>query len=760
MKFSRRKFIQTTALASTVVALGPNHTSAVATETTEAEGRSSIGAGGWSPRELKRKPNIVMVILDDVGFGDLGCYGAEHKTPCMDQIAADGTRFNNFHVTALCAPTRACLLTGRNAHAVGVGNIAEWGRDHPSYKGWIREDAATLAEILRPEGYSTLATGKWHLTPLGDQNGTGPFDHWPVQRGFDRWYGFHSSAADHWHPEMFENTSAAYPEKTDDYHLSADLSDRSIAYVRDHIAANPDNPFFLHLAFGACHFPLHAPVDYIERYLGKYQRGWDAIRQERFEKQLKMGLVPKGSRMAPRNADVPPWEELSGDQQRIVARQQEVYAAFLEHTDAQIQRLVDFLKAEEQYNDTIFVVLSDNGASFGGPIEGRFDVRRVAYQKEKESIKELIESLDLQGTDQSFMGYSRGWAQVSNTPLKWYKADTYEGGIRTPLIMSWPNGKLPEGHIAEQYHHAIDLVPTLMDMINKPFPKEIEGEKILPIQGSSFAYAFDKPKATTRKTVQYFETMGDRAIWQKGWKAVTRHQFGVPFEEDTWELYHAAKDFAELNNLAKAEPERLQSLIALWFSEARRYGVLPMDDDRHKLHENSVPRRRSHYVFYPKITRLDRLSVPDIYSVDSRFRADVELSSNKAEGVIFAVGDSAAGYEWYMQDGYLVCTYVYIRNRKYKIKSTKRIPKGKHALGLEFHKTGKHSAKVTFSLDGETIASKEFPKMWPIYVLNSGLRCGENPHSPISREYKGSFPFTQQINRVEVEIDLKKEVKV
>ncbi|MEO1203723.1 MAG: sulfatase-like hydrolase/transferase, partial [Pseudomonadota bacterium] len=353
MSITRREFLKRSAGATTGAALSP---SALSDET-----RADTRDDGWRPRALEQRPNIVMIVLDDIGFADLGCYGAEHPTPHIDAIASGGTRFNNFHVTALCAPTRACLLTGRNAHAVGVGNIAEWGRpDHPGYRGWIRQDAMTLAEMLRPADYSTFAIGKWHLSSLADQNGSGPYDHWPTGRGFDRWYGFHGNAIDHWHPEMFENTSAAYPDKDDDYHLSSDLADRSIAYIGDHLAATPERPFFTYLAFGAMHFPLHAPADDIRRHRGRYDDGWDQVRAERFEKQLELGIVPAGTRLPPRNADVPAWSALTPDERFLAVRGQEVYAAFIEHTDRQVGRLVDFLKAEGVYDDTIVLVLSDN----------------------------------------------------------------------------------------------------------------------------------------------------------------------------------------------------------------------------------------------------------------------------------------------------------------------------------------------------------------------------------------------------------------
>ena len=469
MAITRRKFLQATAAATAVPGLGASELIAAAAEP-GTDTRDAL----WRQRSLPQRPNIVITVLDDVGFADLGCYGSEVKTPCIDALAAGGVRYNNFHVTALCSPTRACLLTGRNAHAVGVGNIAEWGRaDHPGYKGWIRQDAATLAEMLRDANYGTLATGKWHLSSLHDQNGAGPFDHWPVRRGFDHWYGFHGSAVDHWHPEMFENTSASYPDKSDDYHLSEDLVDRSIHYVADHIAASPERPFFLYLAFGAMHFPLHAPSDDIRRHKGAYDIGWDRLRAERFRRQLELGIVPAGTRLTDRNPDVPPWESLSPDQRRVAARGQEVYAAFLEHTDAQLQRLVDFLKASGQYDNTIMLVLSDNGAASGGPIEGRVDVRRAAYLGD-EPLDEMVAAIDTIGSDASYPSYSRGWAQAGNTPLKWYKADTYEGGIRAPLVMSWPDGELPPGRVLPQYHHVIDVVPTLLNMIGlgvKEFPR-------------------------------------------------------------------------------------------------------------------------------------------------------------------------------------------------------------------------------------------------------------------------------------------------
>lgn len=746
----RRQFLQLS--AAITAALSAPRVARAATNETHLE----RPATRWRPRLGIRKPNIVIAVLDDVGFGDLGCYGAEHKTAAIDAIAANGVRFNNFHVTALCAPTRACLLTGRNAHAVGVGNIAEWGRDHPGYHGWIRKDAATLAEYLRPDAYTTLATGKWHLSAIHDQNGSGPFEHWPVGRGFDRWYGFHGNAMDHWHPEMFENTVAAYPDKGDDYHLSNDLVDRSIDYIEDHLAATPENPFFLYLAFGACHFPLHAPADDIRRHQGKYDQGWDAVRQQRFERQRELGIIPDDARLAPRNPNVPAWSSLSTKQKQLAVRGQEVYAAFLEHTDAQLARLITFLKAENELDDTILVVLSDNGApGSGDSAAGILDVRRNAYYEE-ETLAELSERFDALGSDDSYGLYSSGWAQASNTPLKWYKSDTYGGGTRAPLIVSWPNGQIGSGRINDQYHHIIDLVPSLFEMINKPAPAELDQNIVLPLQGTSFAYAFDNPDSPTHKRVQYFETSGDRAIWKDGWKAVTRHTTGDKYASDVWELYRTEHDFSEIDNRADEHPRRLEHLVELWHREAERDNVLPMEDDLFKLYKEVVPKPRRRYTFYPGMTRLDRLSAPDLHSYSGTITAQVAIQNQRANGVILASGDSGAGYELFMQDGLLAFVYVYTRFERYSVRSENRIARGTRSLSIRFEKTGENSANVHLLADDKHIASLTLPKMWQIFSPNSGVRCGENRHAPISRDYESPFVFDQTLERVVVELDLPK----
>ncbi|MEM7082019.1 MAG: sulfatase-like hydrolase/transferase [Pseudomonadota bacterium] len=707
----------------------------------------------WAPRTLNRRPNILIAIVDDVGYSDFGCYGSELRTSCIDQLAEEGTRFNNFHVTAVCAPTRACLMTGRNAHAVGVGNIAEWGRDLPGYKGWIRQDAATLAEMLKPLDYTTLAIGKWHLSSIDDQNATGPFDRWPNGRGFDRWYGFHGNAMDHFHPELFENTVEVHPEKGADYHLSTDLVDHGIQYLQDHLIAAPQNPFFMYIAFGACHFPLHAPPAYIDRHRGKYGKGWEALRRSRYAQQQALGLLPSHASLAPSNPNVGRWEALSPDERRIAERGQEVYAAMLEHTDDQLKRIIDFLREEDQLDDTIVLVLSDNGAAVSSQPLGTLDLRRSAYL-DKETPAHLSAHLDAFGTEDSQCMYGPGWAQASNTPLRWYKGDTHGGGTRSPLVMRWPNGNVPADRIVGQYHHVIDVVPSLLEMINAMPPDRVNDAAALPLQGSSFAYTFDHPDAATNKTVQYFETSGDRAIWVDGWKAVVKHQFGESFENDVWELFHVDHDFCELNDLSKTHPDRLDALVKKWYDEAQRYDVLPMSDDLLGMYKAVVPAPRARHVFYPSMTRLDRLSAPDIFNFDSTLIADVSLTSDQTSGVLLASGDGSIGYEWFLQQGFVYFVYVYTRERVVTYRWPTRIGKGDHLIGLQLHKTSTHAASAKAIVDGAEVGQFELPSMWPIWAPNSGIRCGENRGAPISKAYDGDLIFEGTLNRVIVDIGL------
>jgi arylsulfatase len=758
MSISRRHLLRSAAMGAVLSGVactsntgGSGDQKASATDASKKKGApKSVNSKTQSPWPVKdgaKRPNIVVAIFDDVGFGDLGCFGSEIDTSAVDRLAENGVRYNNFHVTALCAPTRACLMTGQNAHRVGVGNIAEWGRALPGYRGYIREDVKLLPQYLKESGYNTIAIGKWHMSMVNDQDAMGPFDHWPMGRGFDHWYGFHGSAVDHFYPEVFRNQTQVHPDMTGDYHLSEDLANQAIAYVKDHKVATPDKPFFLYMGFGACHFPFHAPQSYIDKYKGQFDQGYDALRAPRLARQEKLGVVPPGTELSPRPDDIPPWASLPDDEKAFSLRTQQAFAGMLDHADDQLGRFVDALRDMGELDDTILIVMSDNGAGGGYHRAGALDVRRIAYIG-PETVGEKMRSLENVGGPQSNPLYSTGWSHLGNTPLKRRKGDTYAGGTRTPMIVHWPNGNLPTGKICSQYHHIIDILPTLADLT------EITPDYSQSLDGISLAYSLKSPDAQTKKTVQHFETAGDRAIWAEGWKAVTQHQKGDAFEDDVWALYHAEKDFSEVRDLAADNPDRLKSLISLWNKEAAANNVLPLDDDLDGLYAKVAPKPRSQYVFYPGQTRFNRLSAPDIYRYDFEVRADVALQSDRAEGVLLASGDSCAGYEWYMQDGFLHFNYVYTRENVYRFKSARRVPKGTQSLFLKGDVSGEGTGRLSMRAGQQSLGQFDLPNMWKTEALNAGIRCGENRGAPIVFPNKNIGPFEYGLTKITFDLAL------
>ena len=696
-------------------------------------------------------PNIVCIILDDVGFSDLGCYGSEIDTPSIDRLAAGGLRYNNFHVTAMCSPTRACLLTGRNAHAVGMGVIAEWSTGFPGYRGRITRRAAMLQEILSAHGYNTFAVGKWHLTPLTDATAAGPFGDWPLARGFDRWCGFHGALTDQWNPELFEDNHAI-DVAGDGYHLSEMLVDRAVAFVRDQQSVAPQRPFFLYVAFGACHFPHQAPCSYIDKYRGRFDDGWDAVREARLARQKRLGIVPVSTSLAPRNAGVAAWKTLSADERRVFTRLQEAYAAFLDHTDVQIGRLLAVLSTLGRLDDTLLLLLSDNGASPEGGSTGALNVRKhLAY--EPETVAEILTDIDLIGTARAFNHYPTGWAQTSNTPLKWYKKDTHGGGIRAPLIVHWPARIRDRGPVRTQYHHAVDVVPTVLDVLDIQAPTTYRGVCQLPIHGVSFAYSFDAPDQPTRKVTQHYEILGDRALWHRGWKAVARHDKGADFEDDRWELYHIDEDFAECHDLAETYAQQLRELIDRWWAEAGANQVLPLDDREYeRVAESLRARARSRYVFYPGMARIERLNAPEITDRSWSLAADVEIPAAGAEGVVLASGTRLAGYVLYLQKGHCVWEYVYSQDVRHLIRSVTTLPAGRVELRYEFTRTGPRHGHGALFVDGNRVGTAEIPKTWPVHGTTGGLYCGRDGGMPVSDAYTPPFTFTGTIHRVVVEL--------
>jgi arylsulfatase A-like enzyme len=519
-------------------------------------GDDGIHAPHWpeSPRPPEGAPNILVVLFDDVGFSDFGCYGSPIATPTIDALAARGLRYSSFHTTAMCSTTRAALLTGRNHHSVGVGCLANFDSGYPGYRGKISSEAGTLPEMLRPHGYRNYMVGKWHVVSLTETGPTGPFDGWPLGRGFDRFYGFMDAETDQFAPELVrDNTPIDAPATfAEGYHLSADLVDQSIRYLADHAADAPDTPWLLWLAFGACHAPHQAPRDIIEPYDAVFEAGWDVERERRLSRQKVMGLVPADTRLPSRNDGVRPWSDYSTDEQRVFIRLQSAFAGMLDNADRELARLVTFLEASGTLDNTLVLVLSDNGASQEGGAFGFADAMGP-YNARPEPIAEKLARLNDIGGPASHANFPLGWAMASNTPLRRYKQNTHGGGVRDPLVVSWPARIRALGEIRPQFAHACDLVPTLLEVIGLEAPATVAGVDQSRLEGVSFAASLADPAAPSKARPQYFEMFGHRGLWRDGWKAVAYHPPGLAFAEDKWELFNLDSDFSETDDLAEAE---------------------------------------------------------------------------------------------------------------------------------------------------------------------------------------------------------------
>lgn len=696
-----------------------------------------------------QKPNVVYIVFDDTGFSDFGCYGSEIETPHIDQLAGNGLRYNQFNVTPLCSPTRASLLTGRNAHSVGLGYIAEadLGPEYPHTRGRITPAAATLAEILKENGFNTYAVGKWHLAPAKEISAVGPFHNWPLEKGFQRFYGFLQGKTDQYEPDLvYDNHRVSRPNKSK-YHLSEDLVDHSIQFITDHVSATPENPFFLYLAFGAQHEPHQVFQEYIEKYKGVYDKGWDEIRKERFEKQKRMGIIPKSTELVPPNPGVQDWETLSKDEKKLFARLQETYAGFLTHTDEQIGRLLNYLKSVGQMENTLVVLLADNGANHQGMYNGSTNSSLFFNNLGEQNVEDMLERFDEIGKPNTEPNYPLGWAQAGNTPFKYYKGNTHHGGIRVPLIMHWPKGIENKGTIRNQYHHVSDVTPTVLDVLNLEAPEVYKGVEQIPMQGVSMKYTFDSLDVETKKEVQHYLMRGHRGIWHKGWKAVTLHKDGTPFDEDYWELYHVDEDFSEVNDLASLHPEKIQELQKLWWKEAEENGSLPLVEGGLKTFTKDT---RNVFEIYPGTSHLPMALSPNIVNRSFSITVPIDRVSESDEGVVVAQGHHGSGYTFYIHNNHLIFEYNYI-GKIYRLESEKEIPKGQCILRFEFEKTKELQGTGSIFVNDMKIGERHFPKTMPLLLSLVGLDVGHDDRGPVSPNYPNidKFPFIGKIEKVE-----------
>jgi len=713
-----------------------------------------------TPVSAAGKPNVVVVLLDDLGFGSLGCFGSEIATPTINALASEGVRFTNFHATALCSPTRASLLTGRNHHAVGMGYLSHVDDGYPGRRGCVTHRAAMLSEILGDAGYNTMAVGKWHVTPMDQTTAAGPYDQWPLGRGFERYYGFLGGLTDHHHPELFSDNHAVDPPAAaeDGYHLTTDLVDHAIEFVRDQTSVAPDKPFFLYLAFGATHTPFQAPAEFVERYQGTYDRGWDEIRAERHARQLREGIVPDGTQLAPRNEGVAEWSSLDVDAKRLYAKFQEVFAAFLEHTDSELGRFVGYLRELGRLDNTLVVLLSDNGASQEGGPHGVLNT--TTYENGHfPSLEENLRRIDEIDGRTAHVNYPLGWAQAGNTPLKRYKQNTHAGGIKTPLIIRTP-GREHAGELRDHFHHVTDIVPTVLELVGVEAPLRRRGLDQLPIDGRSIVRTLADPGSATRERTQYFEMVGHRAIWKDGWKAVAFHPRGQPYEDDRWELYHVDEDFSECNDLASTRPDVLEELVSTWWVEAGRNMVLPLDDRGFAERAQATiqpgsPRDRDRFVYLAGMQHLSTSAAPVTPGHSFVIHAEVGRVDPSSVGVLIAHGSVNSGYCLLIDaDGHLVYDFNYYGHHTI-VRSPEPVPIGRSSIEMRFEKDeDATSGTVRLLIDGAVVAEEHLDATFEYFVAFQGLDVGADRLSPVREggRGQGEFAFSGELREVVVEI--------
>ncbi len=703
-----------------------------------------------------------MVVLDDVGFAQLGCFGSGIATPNIDRLAAGGLRYNRFHVTSVCSSTRAALLTGRNHHAVGMGLTQESALGFPGYTGRIPRSAATLARLLRDGGYNTMAVGKWHLAPQTEYSAAGPFERWPLGMGFERYYGFLGAETSQWTPQLVRDNSHVDPPRThgEGYHLTEDLVDEAIRMIRDQHQAEARKPFFCYLATGAAHAPHQVTAEWIAPYRGRFDDGWEAYRQRAFDGQLRQGIVPPGTTLTERPPWVPAWNTLSDDERRLFARYMEVFAGFVTHTDHHLGRLFDFLDARDLSGDTIVIVLSDNGASAEGGVTGTLN-EAAAWMGLGEDVATAVEHLDEIGGPKHYNHYPFGWAWAGNTPLRLWKRYAWLGGVRTPLVVRWANRVPDPGAVRPQFCHAVDVFSTVLDAAGLGVPETVDGVHQQPVDGSSMLATFSEPGADDVRSLQYFEMMGSRGIYHDGWKAVTdyvanqfderSHLVGShDFATDRWSLFNLTDDFSEAHDLAAEHPEHVRRLEELWWAEAGRNQVLPLYEfpaSMAHMHPGHFP-PPAHAVYEPGGGPIMVSQLPATVG-GFTLTASVVVPDGGAEGIVVALGDHHGGWAFYLLDGRPVAAFALLGASTRVAEEGPPMPPGAHELGL--HYTSGRAARVVLSIDGSAVAEAPLPGMlfFPnLTTAGAGMLIGRDGGFPVSDDYRPPFAFTGTIDRV------------
>jgi len=703
---------------------------------------------------------VLVVLLDDVGFAQLGPYGSDIETPTIDRLAAGGLTFTNFHTTALCSPTRACLLTGRNHHAVGMGRITDLATGFPGYDATISRTNGFLPEMLAPHGWAAYGAGKWHLTPRDQQHLGAARTTWPLGRGFQRYYGFFDGETHQFAPSLLhDNHQVPPPGSYDDgYHLTEDLADRMIEFITDLRNSEPSKPFFGYFATGACHSPHHAPPSWLEHYRGRFDQGWDQWRDEVFRRQTEAGLLPATTELSPRPEWVPAWDSLSEDQQRVYARYMEAFAAMLSHTDQQVGRIIDFLDRIDDLDNTLVMVLSDNGASSeGGPGGSNNDAR--PWNVLGTTLEEQLDNLDDIGGPTIHNNYPWGWTVAGNTPFRRWKREVHEGGVADPLVVHWPRRIADGGTRRAQYCHAIDLAPTILEACGVDQPTEIDGRPQQPVQGASLLGVVDDAGAAEVRTTQYYEMLGCRALYQDGWKAVSYHPIQVDepgLDDDHWELYDVTVDPSECHDRADDEPERLAAMIQQWWREAESNNVLPVDNRPFSQFTIDRPHvERSPHVFWPGGAMVPEDSAPDIKNRTHAVMADVIIGDGPVHGVLASQGSGLGGWVLFCADGQLQWHVNVASARRTHVRASIDLPPGPHRLGMAFTKTAEFRGNCTLVVDDRPIVEAEVRYFTPtrFSLTGAGLTIGRADAYPVCIDTGAGAPWSQQIVRVVITVD-------
>ncbi len=735
----------------------------------ELDARNATAPPRFELKAPAGAPNVVIVLIDDIGFGHSSAFGGPIAMPTLERLADQGLRYNRFHTTALCSPTRVALLTGHNHHANNAGAVMELATAFPGNTGVRPRSITPLAEILRQNGYSTAAFGKYHETPPWEVSTSGPYDRWPTHSGFDKFYGFIGGETNQWAPAIFDGVVRVEHPASPDYHFTTDMTDQAMNWVSAQQSLTPDKPFYMYFAPGATHAPHHVPKEWIAKYKGQFSGGWDKLREETFARQKKLGVIPANAKLTPRPKEIPAWDGMAAGQKRLFERQMETFAGFAAHTDYEVGRLVAQLEAIGELENTLFFyIVGDNGASAEGGPEGTYN-EMMALNGIVGKADQMMGHIDNWGDPTTFPHYAIGWAWAGNTPFQWTKqVASHFGGTRNGMVMHWPARIKARGEIRSQFHHVVDVAPTVLEAATLPQPKTVNGVTQRPMDGVSMVYTLDAQAAPDRRTTQYFEMFGNRAIYHDGWVAATRHSIpwlmgqNPPLANDVWELYHVAEDFSQADDLATSNPAKLKELQDVFTKEALRNNVLPIDDRRAERFSAAIAGRpdlmggRKSLTVYPGMTGMPENVFINVKGVHHTITAEVELKDAKTSGVILAQAGYFGGWVLYMKDGRVHHEYNWFALERTNVAGSAALPPGRHTILYEFipdaAKPGT-GGKSILSVDGRKVAEGHIPKTQPFaFSGDEGADVGVDGETNVSPDYKqGANAFAGRITKVTIE---------